>query len=74
MEEHSPNVVDADRPSGLKTRELVQWALDEGMSCLVDLNPTQEGYLQAVSRTAGVKWPAGFFDSTLDQLMDRRFS
>lgn len=62
---------EATKPyAGLRGRELVQWALGAGETCQDDLGSTQTRYFQAIARRVGVKWPDGFFESSVEQLMD----
>ena len=58
--------------AGLSGRELVERALELGEECVGDLNPIQEKYFNTVAMRVGVKWPAGFFESSVEQLMDKR--
>ena len=59
---------------GLRGRELVEWALEEGESCVEELGKgsTEIRYFKAVARTAGKSFPPGFFASTIEELMDNR--
>lgn len=56
---------------GLRGRELVAWALGEGVGVVPQLNPIQERYFKTMSREAGVSWPKGFFASTVEKLIGR---
>ena len=58
--------------AGLSGRELIERALELGEECVDDLNPVQERYFNTVAMRVGVKWPAGFFESSVEQLMDKR--
>jgi len=66
----NPGVAEAEvKPyADLRGRELVQWALLAGKECIGSFGSTQEKYFQAVARRAGVGWPEGFFESTIEQL------
>lgn len=53
---------------GLKGRELAALALEIGEEVLPHLNETQSKYFEARARRAGVQWPEGFFQATIEEL------
>lgn len=56
---------------GLRGRELVEWALNAGPECVVNLGSRQVTYFGAICTRNGIEWPKDFFAHTADELMDR---
>lgn len=56
---------------GLRGKELISWALNAGPECVRDLGSRQVKYFAAICVRKGIEWPDGFFESDVDELLDR---
>ena len=69
LERDEPGVMPAV-PEGLRGRDLVEWAHAAGEQCLRLLSNTNKKYLEIKTVKADRPWPEGFFEASIDELME----